>query len=276
MFKHLVHIVLVLVFFLTQAVYSSDFSIYAETGKQAFEKEDYESAKTAYLKAMETWTSTDSTGAKYPVLVALGSILMTERKYNESIKYFLDAQKLNPRDGRNYFRIGLVYSVQNKAKEAIPPLVKSIQYEPRFFMAYKTLGEQYRKTRQYDLAIATYLKALKLNTKSDSVYEGLGEAYRTQQKWDLAIKHLQKAVQVNPNNALAHYNLALCFMEKKQYDRVIEQCNLALNAKVIIPDAFKVQVMTYLGMAYENKGDTEKSKEYYRKARQLLDEIPVK
>ena len=86
---------------------------------------------------------------------------------------------------------------------------------------------------------------------------------------------MEIAVKLNPDNAIAQYNLGLCNLDKKDYEKAVDEFQHALSARVITISAFKVQVLTFLGEAYEKSGQEEKAKETYKQAKELLDNIPT-
>jgi tetratricopeptide (TPR) repeat protein len=247
---------------------------HATTGKAAFEKEDNELAKDELDKALRTWTPGDGKEEKAAVLSILGSIHMAERKYDKALEYFQEVNKLNVKNTRAHFRIGLIYSVLGKNQQSIIELKKAIEEEPDFFMAQRTLGDIYKKEKMYEQAIQCYAVSTSLNPKSDTGYAGLGDCLKSLRKIDSAIPPLEIAVKLNTDNAIAQYNLGLCHLEKKQYDKAVDEFQNALSARVITLSAFKVQVLTFLGEAYEKSGQDEKAKNAYKQAKDLLDSIP--
>ena len=255
--------------------FPSLFYSHATTGKIAYEKGDNALAKDELDFALRTWTPGDTKEEKADVYSMLGSIYMAEKDYEKALENFQQVVKLNVKQGHPHFRIGLIYAVQGKNQQAITELKTANQDEPNFFMSQFTLADLYRKTHQATLSIPCYIKATTLNPKSDAAHAGLGDSYRQLGKYESAIKSLELAVKINPNNALAHYTLGLSHSSKKEYTKAIEDYQNALNARVITLDAFRVQVYTFLGEAYENTGQTEKAQEAYKQAKQLLDAIPL-
>lgn len=259
---------------LSISAHSSIFETHAMAGKDAYEKEDRATAKEELEMAIRTWTPGDGTEEKAAVYSMLGLIDMADQYYEHAIENFNQVIKLNSLQGHPHFRIALIYSAQDKNELAISELKKDLKDEPDYFMAQRTLAELYRKTHQPELAIQCYAKATSLNPKSDSGYAGLGDCYRTMGKYGSATTCLEMAVKLNHNNAIAYYNLGLCYSSLKLYDKAIEDYQNALTARVITMSAFKVEVFTYLGEAYEKTGQAEKAKQAYKQAKDLLDAIP--
>jgi tetratricopeptide (TPR) repeat protein len=254
---------------------AEDFNSCITKAQEALKKGDKDAACSYFEKAIESWHKGDSRQELGKAYADFGLFCMSQQKLEKAIENFSKAIEINPKDGRTYFRMGLVYMAQYKYPEAIKVLEKSIKLTPKFVAGYQTLGDAYRRAHQYDKAILAYKKAMELSGKpNDAMLAGMGESLRANKDYPKARKYLEEAVTKNPDNAIAHYQLGLCYLSLEKNKEAITQLEEALKAKAIIQDSFKVQIVTYLGQAYEKDGNSEKAKECYQKAREILDNIP--
>ncbi len=258
----------------SSCAFSSIFSTHALAGKDAYEKEDKATAKEEFDMAIRTWTPGDGVEEKAAVYSMLGLLNMADTKYDIALENFNEVLKLKSNEGHPHLQISLIYSAQGKNQLAIEEIKKQVKAEPDYYRGQWTLGNLYRITHQTELAIPCFAKATTLNPKSDSAYAGLGDCYKTLGKYTTATDCFEQAVKLNHDNAIAYYNLGQCHAVLKQYDKAIEDYQNALTARVITLSAFKVEVYTFLGEAYEHSGQPEKAKEAYKQAKELLDAIP--
>jgi uncharacterized caspase-like protein len=98
-----------------------------------------------------------------------GNSLFKEKKYNEALAEFLEANKINPSNALATNNIGYVYYKMNQNDKAVQWFERTIALDPKRSIAYANIGEAY----------------LKLNRKSD------------------AKKALAKYLELSPNNRYA-------------------------------------------------------------------------
>ena len=253
---------------------ASDFKTWNYIGFNALNKGDKEMAQFSMESAVNLWTTKDSKKELSLTYSELGVLYLDKKQNDQALMAFKNAVQYYPKYGHTWFRLGLMYTSLGKSSEAIESYEKAIQYDPQLKPAYSTLGDLYKRTRHFDKGVIVYKKLVKLNPTSDSAFQGLGECQRHSGDLNGAIKSLTESIHLNSNNAISHFNLGLCYTDQGAYDKSITEFQSALDAIVLIPDAFKIQIITYLGQSYEKTGQTQKAKECYQKAKKMLDQIP--
>lgn len=243
-----------------------------ESGKKGKSTE----TKQLLIDAISKYKQNDSPTILSEAYSSLGLIYISENLTDKALESFEKAVKKNPKNSRAWFRMGLVYiSKRSEMDKVEKALRKTIQIDPSFLPAYRLLGDNYRVRQEHEKAITIYRQAIKKKDNSDSIYAGLGESLRCRNQIPEAMVNLEKAIKINPNNAIAHYQLGLCLMRKAKHQEAFNQFDAAMKSNVLIPDAFKVQILTYQGQAVEAMGQDSTAHEYYQKAKKLLEGIPL-
>ena len=166
-------------------------------------------------------------------LVSLGNIKYETKDYDNAIKYFDRALKVNPK---------YVPALANKAKSYLAKglIDKSIELltnaqinDPNNADILVALGDAYYERDTYPLAIDFYNKALKINPKLASAYFGIGRTYtkqarniddidKKQAKYNQALENYDKAISAEANFAEAYYEKAFILYAAGKYDVTLE------------------------------------------------------
>jgi len=105
----------------------------------------------------------------------LGNSFYYENKYDEAIKAYKEAIKINPQDDNAYHEIGISYASMEKHDKAIDAYIAAIKINPKDYSTYYNLGISYSNLKKYDKAIEVYKVSIKINPKYDSAYTNLFE-----------------------------------------------------------------------------------------------------
>jgi len=186
--------------------------------------------------------------------------------YDNSLKY--------AQDYKTFYQKAIALKKLKKAEESVPVLLEVIKLKPDYDGGYNALAGSFFVLGKMDDAIANYEKVLLISTNEDlktKVKEPLARAYHKLGS-DLAQKKQYKKAIVPFLKALEYFNLdvtyltlANCYNETKEYDNAITAAENALKYKSTIsvggPDY-------YLGIAYKNKKNLPKAKEYFLLAKE--------
>jgi tetratricopeptide (TPR) repeat protein len=132
----------------------------------------------------------------------LGFKYMKEGKYEEAIKWFKEAIKVNPQESSSYY-IGLGASCMQlkRDKEAIEYCKNAINIDSQNSAIYTILGEVYNYQHDYQKAIEYFKKAIKLNYQDSNNYNGMGRVCAEKGNYAEALKWFKEATQINPHDS---------------------------------------------------------------------------
>jgi CheY-like chemotaxis protein len=129
----------------------------------------------------------------------------------------------------------------------------------------------YRNEKRYAEAVVAFNKALEINDKLPYVWNDLGLCYREMKDHNNALKACSRAVELAPDNPELLFNLGEIFemvgllnMSNKYLDSAIATFKRVINQLPNNMDAWN-----HLGICYKEKGQTEESKFYFDRARDI-------
>ena len=137
--------------------------------------------------------------------------------------------KLNPKDEKLHYNLGICYIEKEEYKNAEASFAKAIELKPDFADAYCNLGNVYLETEKPEKAIEQYKKALSLDPKHTRSYVGAGVSYYNLKKYKEAEESLNKAIELNPSFSFSHYLLGLVYKEMKKKDEAIKEFNKVIE-----------------------------------------------
>lgn len=201
-----------------------------------------------------------------------GNALLKAGNYNGAINKYDEALKIS-KDYRILYQKGLALRKADKLNEAKNALEESLQLSPNNEAALNALGGVYFAMKDYLKAIETFEKVLnvsKNNSFKDKVkknmslaYTQLGNEAMKGGNANKAVEYLNKAVELDKYDS-AFLLLAQLNVEIGNYDAAIKAAEDALKYRNKIS---KGGPNYYIGLAYKNKGDIAKAKEYLNLAK---------
>lgn len=150
----------------------------------------------------DTYTFSNSADA---IIAILANNMSAALDYDESIKLYELALKLNPND----------------------PCV------------YNNLAFIYCNHKEYDKALELGIQGMGLNPSNSYFYSLLGEIYMGLEKYDKSIEILNKGLEIDPNDSNLYKDLADVYMELQDADKAIDFCYEGLKLKPKDPDLLK-------------------------------------
>jgi len=184
-----------------------------------------------------------------------------KKHFDEAIESLNKAIKLKPDFQEAYYNLGITYGDKGEYDKAIEYLNKSLYLKPNDFDTYYHIGIAYLEKDNYDKAIEYLNKATQLKPDNIKTLEILGIAYAHIGNIDKSVEHFNKAI---PEFHIELNNLGNTKLESGEYDVAIELFNRAIQIKPYYSEAYYG-----LGLAYEKKGHSSKSKKSMKKAKEL-------
>ena len=102
-----------------------------------------------------------------------------------------------------YNNLGIVCLNSKNIKESINYFYQAVKLNPKFSMAYCNLGLAYNKMSQLEKAAENYLKAIESDQKNIVAYFNIGNLFKFKEDLDQAEKNFNKAINLNPNMIMA-------------------------------------------------------------------------
>lgn len=187
--------------------------------------------------------------------------------------------KLNYHNALETVRIGMdekeskVKDVE-QVRKGIACYDKCIQLYPQYHdaygsrgLAYFRLGEVLQNPEEqraaWDKALADYQESLKYRYNNSEVLSNMGKIYFTRGQPEKAEEVYRKAVEFDPRFVDGRRNLGAVLAMQKKFPQAIEQWKEALK----YADGSKSGILYfYIGSAYKDMGQPEKSGEWFEKA----------
>ena len=237
----------------------------------------------AYLKAMDSYFDVDEA-----VLIAQKVKSKYPKSYTVNIVCALiEAQKaMESGDGCEMYQLtdrvrenkSLNDDMNETAKTEIFGYMNWYRGDciPYYFQQANIYGNQ----KNYTQVIECYKKILTLNPNDYWANNNIGYSYFLIEKYYSAIPYLQKAIEIEPNNPFAYSNMGGVYLALGNYEKTISYCRKAIDIK----DKYNAdskgksspfdfgEPYCYIGFAYAEQNDWEKSLSYLIEAARLGDE----
>lgn len=208
--------------------------------------------------------------------IGLGELLYQKEEYKESLKYYLQALKL---DRTNFDAALRVYETSRNTGDTAmanayferirDTLIRAKAKAPKEYNLYKYLGSLYVLKAEYSKSLKYFEKAKDLNPKSIEIDKIMGDVYKKIGRYDAAIGFYQTAVDKNPFFINALNNLANAEMQIGEFSLAEDHLKrvLKLNPRVF-------QTYYNLGDLYEKLGRKSDAKAVYEKGLKIVEQNP--
>ncbi len=134
---------------------------------------------------------------KYKVekTITQGEQLISSKNYEEALNIFQEILKSNPKEGRIYYNLGVIYLNKNKKNEAMEAMEKAIKLDETN-LYYKTgMAKTFIANNNISSAISELEKVIALNKNISDAYLYLGEAYYKKGDKDKAISNFNYCME---------------------------------------------------------------------------------
>jgi tetratricopeptide (TPR) repeat protein len=201
-----------------------------------------------------------------------GNSLLKAGNYNGAVDKYDQALRIE-KDYRTYYQRGVALKKSRDLAGAKTSFEECLVLNKEFAGGYNALGGVYFSMGDYNNAITNFDKVLALTSKAKTkkkVKKNLSLAYSKLGDKDIkdgnptkAIKNFKKAVEYNKYDA-AYLSLAKLYSELAQWDNSIAASENALKYRSKIT---KGGPYYYMGVSFKGKGNKEKAKEMFNKAK---------
>lgn len=181
---------------------------------QAFDQSELTTAasKKNYAKIIEI-LSPEVEKLSHPNLSLLAQSYFEINNYLAAIKLYTACLSLDPKDYKAKTQIGLAQFNLGKDKEALASLKSSLEINSEYEPTYQVLINYYNKKKnKYELRLLYQDMIEKLGEKAPYV-TALCELTAKDSLYDLSIKYCLKGIQLNPKEALNYTYLGISYQD---------------------------------------------------------------
>ena len=171
------------------------------------------------------------------ILNALGLAMTEARDFKGAEKAFRNALRLNSELTDVHNNLGVLYSEmgqKEKAFEEFTNVVRNPSYPSPEKPLYN-MGALYFRDQNYELALMYYRRAIEKRPKFAMGYRGLGEVHLAMGEPELAFENFEKALEQDPDDLPSLYELARLYDQKGEVDKAREYYRRVVQADRFSP-----------------------------------------
>ena len=167
-----------------------------------------------------------------------GDLYFYRKDFDEAIRYYDYAVKLNPDLDKAYLCRGLVYIMIRVYDKALKDFSRVIDLKPNFAGAYEMRGTAFLGLNESDKALEDYNRAIELDPDSAEAYYNRGLLYYWLNRYEKLIKDFTIALELNPNDITIMTILSENYILNKEYGNARKIAEKIL--KIVEDDNFKI------------------------------------
>lgn len=185
-----------------------------------------------YQDALKSFDAAIKINTKYTeAYVGKGRALAGLKNYIEAIKAYDKAIVLNKNHSPAYYHKGISLIALKKYPDSIKAFDAAIAHNPKYSEAYNQKGIVFSILSKHNDALAAFNKVIQLSPKQPDIYYKRGMTYSALGKYKEAINDLEEAIMLNP----ARTSVLMGTTDKGIYN------NEYLNMSVKIPQEWVIQ-----------------------------------
>jgi tetratricopeptide (TPR) repeat protein len=246
-------------FYMAMEIKSENSDIYYYLARTHEENKNYSMAISYYNRFYSFSKETD-------ILVHIGYLYGTQKKYTRAFDYFRKASDLDPENPSPYFFMGLVNIWNEKysdAKKNIGLAISKKNNEETYHFYMAVANE---KLGDADSAIRNLKEAIKHNPSSARAYNYLGYIYAEKNiNINEAFALVSKALEYEPENGAYLDSLGWIYFRKGEYESALKYLLMA-EEKLEEAGTPDFVVYDHIGDTYIKLGNPARAKMYYEKA----------
>lgn len=221
--------------------------------------------------------------ALYPnderAITLLANLYFGQQKYDQAIKQFEMALKINPDFSQPYNQLGYAYRFTEDYDKAAQTFKKYIQLIPDDPNPYDSYAELQMKIGNYDESIKYYQKALQVNDGFVASYLGIASDYNFKGDHAMARKTLQKLYDVAKNNAqkrFSHFAEAVSYADEGDLENAVKAIQRQLDIAAQIND-YPLMAGDYstMGLIYMEMADFEKARAMFQYSMEMNEKADI-
>lgn len=191
----------------------------------------------------------------------LGMEMIKQGKPDSARQYFEKALQIDPTYAQAWNNLGYLAEKQGDLSRALSRFLKAIDRDPNLTDALINAGKILVVMEREQEAIHYFDRAIKSKPGYPHSYNNMAIAYIRMDSVDLGIKYLNESLKLKSENDEALKLLGKCYFIKGQYEVAV-----SFYRKYLAHVPKDVEIITELGLSYENLGEVQKARECYHLA----------
>ncbi len=171
----------------------------------------------------------------------LGVAQFRQGRYDDAITAFKKVVELKPIGEQwisSHSFLGWCYYWKKDYDEGLKYFHQALKINPQYYDSLKGRGWTHYRKKVYDLAIRDFSQAIGINQKDQDALIGRGWAYLEESEFHQAMADLNKVLELDPKKFLALRSRGWCYYRMKSYDQAVEDFNRALEVNHNDPNTF--------------------------------------
>ena len=133
--------------------------------------------------------------------IAIADESFKSKKYDDAVRNYQAALKINPSDEVTLLKLGNIYKAQNDMEKAVDFYKKSIFVNPSYADGWFNLGLVYANNNDIAGSKECFTRVISIDSKYAYAYFALALAYETENNKEEAVKNYQKFLEYNTDES---------------------------------------------------------------------------
>jgi tetratricopeptide (TPR) repeat protein len=199
------------------------YDIYALLGMEYLFMDDFERAKTHFMKCVSF--DEQDYSSLYNVIYCFEFL----EDYEGAIQYLNDYLERNPYSQVAWHQLGKQYFTIKMFEEALSAFDFAIIADDTFIGAYFEKGKVLEKLGKYNEAIENYETTIKIDDPTSHAYLRIGKCHEKLKNYDLAKFYFYQTVHEDPLLDKGWLAITDFYFKNHKYDRALYYVNKAIN-----------------------------------------------
>lgn len=192
-------------------------------------------------------------------LFTFSYIFEENKKYDDSVRFFLKLTDTFPLSKGSWFALGLAYSWKQDFANAIEAYLNVVSLDEETSTAYFNIGNAYYEMGDYPQALHYYEETLRIDDQDFHAMSGIGDCHYEMNEYDKALDSYHQALILNSDTTDALMGIITILQETGRNEEAEDfiQQTVALE-----PRSF--ELLFNILHLYEEEEQQEKLKEFFR------------
>lgn len=177
----------------------------------------------------------------------VGMLLHAYQQYEPAEIFYLRAHRLEPKNFRWIYYLGLVRAMAGNYEAAAHALEKAVALNPDYVPAKIRLAEALLQLGRLEEAEKLYGRLVSEAPGFPQVYYGLGRVAASRGEHQKAVDMFKKALELFPRYSAAHYSLSLAYRQLGQHEKADQELKIYEADRMTAPpsrDPYELEVQS--------------------------------